>query len=229
MGSIRAWQYWWLRLKRAANSFKKHIRAGWRNAIGFLIQSAVVFVILYYQPWFGDWREEALLVPVGAVALATSVALTFLVCVARAPVEAFNEQRLAMDDAARGLRLYEDARLLKSRMLGLCRQGRDLLGDEALNEEQLQQWIDRALENLNAHYDENFIYEFETTAAERGNKSISQHAAAMVSRLENIALSWGSIPERHQSDFTPNYWRKFALVPAAESKARAESNGGGTA
>ncbi len=201
-------KYWKWVLRVGWRSYRERTQGGRRKVIGFLIQSAVLFGILYFIPWLGVLKDEARLAAAASAAIVISGVLLLLVDIIRAPKKMNDMAGARLCELHRALRLDENTEAIKLEMLALCEEGRALVARKATRLE-ADTWKPLALEALKKHYDINFIYEFEhETYNLRLPKDDDQRLEWMVSRLEETTLSWGSKAERAQTDFG---WRDKAL------------------
>jgi hypothetical protein len=200
--------YWTWVLRVRWRSYRERTQGGRRKVIGFLIQSAALFGILYFMPWFGVLKDEARLAAAGSAAIVISGVLLLIVDILRAPKKMNDMAGARIRELHRALRLDQNAEAIKQEMLTLCQEGHVLVARKAARSE-ADAWKGRALDALKRHYDINFIYEFEhETYTLRPPKDDDERLEWMVSRLEQTTLSWGSKAERAQTDFA---WRDKAL------------------
>jgi hypothetical protein len=72
-------------LRKAYELFRTRLLSRGRQVMGFIVQTTIVFAILYYQPWVGSFQEQGRLVAAGVVSVLLSVGLSFLWDLFRAP------------------------------------------------------------------------------------------------------------------------------------------------
>src|SRR6185312_10902353 len=74
-----------------------------RHIVGFIVQTTILFVVLYYLPWFGDVREQSRLVAAGIASILGSVALSFVWDLLRAPQIIWGELSQRVSDFERAV------------------------------------------------------------------------------------------------------------------------------
>ena len=89
--------------RKAVSDFKTWVAQGRRYVIGFILQTAGLFGILYFQPWVGNLPDESKLVGASVAAVFLSALLRFLWSLATAPEAIWREQRTQIADFTKRL------------------------------------------------------------------------------------------------------------------------------
>lgn len=89
--------------RTAWDRFKVRLFAGARQVVGFILQTTILFAILFYQPWFGDVQQESRMAAAGIAAVLLSSLLSFLWDLFRAPAVIFANLSSRVEDLERKL------------------------------------------------------------------------------------------------------------------------------
>lgn len=109
----------------------KRLREGRSKAIGFIVQTTILFAILYFFPVFGPWVGEAGIVSATVISILASAGLLFLYDLWQAPVLIDRFQR---EDLARAVEVARDVLDSEKRMRKLGDyyvEGKDRLSERA--------------------------------------------------------------------------------------------------
>lgn len=87
------WRYWRGAFANAARRWWRRFHGGVAAMIGFFVQTAVLFLLLYFQPWFGVVQDEARLAAAAGVAVIVSGALFYVWDLIVAPAEQYHSLR----------------------------------------------------------------------------------------------------------------------------------------
>ena len=71
----------------AVARYRARLSQGSERLMGFLVQTAILFGILYFQPWVGDLGDEAKLAGAGVISILASALLSFIVDLFASPKE----------------------------------------------------------------------------------------------------------------------------------------------
>ena len=110
--------------------FRERISSGWKQVILFAMQTALIFAILFFSPWFGDYVAESRLAAASSIAVILAAAFLFLFDLLRAPKVMNDLAKVRLADLREALQLNADAKAVKDAMLSLCREGRGLVAAE---------------------------------------------------------------------------------------------------
>jgi hypothetical protein len=72
-------------VRKAYDLFRTRLISRGRQVMGFIVQTTIVFAILYWQPWIGNVQDQGKLAAAGVISVLVSVALSFLWDLIRAP------------------------------------------------------------------------------------------------------------------------------------------------
>lgn len=90
-------------VKKAWSLFRGRIADKGHGVPAFMVQTALLFALLYFVPWFGDFRSESRLALAGAAAVLGSVLLSFLGDLLRAPAIMWREMTAHVEGLERSL------------------------------------------------------------------------------------------------------------------------------
>lgn len=85
-------------VRKAWERFKIRLFAGARHVVAFVLQTTILFALLYFQPWLGDVRAEGRLAAAGVASVLLSAVLSFLWDLFRAPEEIWRELSGRVED-----------------------------------------------------------------------------------------------------------------------------------
>lgn len=147
----------------AVRLWMRRMRDGRQKLIGFILQTTVVFAVLYYMPIFGDLAENAGAVGSTVIAVLASGAFYFLYDLWRSPVLIDEYQREDIGycvTAAKEIMASEE----KLRFLGKLHAEGMVLADAKLPYKELlsgyQDWLARAEAYLEANFEYAKLHDF---------------------------------------------------------------------
>lgn len=140
-------QYWKQVLDQTDAAFMPWAKEARAHMIGFVVQSAVLFLILFLLPWLGDVGSEVRLGVAAAAAILGSALLTWLYYLVRAPYELHSAQvqankSLAQTVAALGAqKADEDHKIAMCNLMTVLKGQAAELHSQRITEEQLPEWL----------------------------------------------------------------------------------------
>lgn len=118
------WKYYLLVVATAWRAFIREGQAIRKRLIGFLVQTSILFFVLYSFPVFGAVTDEAKLALAGALAVIGSSALLFLWELVRAPADLHTEQKRRIEALYNALTDLDEAEKYIEKLSELYREGR---------------------------------------------------------------------------------------------------------
>lgn len=127
---------------------------------GFVAQTAILWGILFFQPWFGDLAGEAKLVAAGAAALIGSGILFFLWDLYRAPMEIFKTHRDFIKELSEAIIETQDKDAAIKGLSDRHAKGVAILRENSANwREQLEAWEAEFNVYLQKYFDSALVHE----------------------------------------------------------------------
>lgn len=134
--------------------------------MGFLVQTTILFAVLYYVPFLGPVQDEAGIVGATVVAVLASALLSFVVDLVRAPVRIDGFQR---DDLKSAYDLIEELNREETAIESLCilfRRGVDLYSTSSTKEfmqTRFDEWNAECENIILKHFSSSVLHEFRHT------------------------------------------------------------------
>jgi hypothetical protein len=156
----------------------KYLSALWQNAtqewlgrigdwrtqmIGYIVQSAVLFLVLFFMPILGNFDEESRLALAGALAVIASAPLLLVWDFIGAPYRIHKLQQQRIAEVENAVASFADANAVIARLSELYGEGRNSYDTErprAEWERVMQDWEEKVLVVLREYFDAGAIHSF---------------------------------------------------------------------
>lgn len=157
--------------RNALHRYGLRLTQGTARIMGFLIQTSVVFAILYFQPWVGNLENEAKLVGAGVIAVILSAILSFLWDLMVSPKEIY--EKLEQDHAAavHSMGWYADQAEAQDQLIALYKEGEDIYCGEssyAQWRDGMLEWNERVLLALRIAYEPQVAFRYQQAKGQYG-------------------------------------------------------------
>ncbi len=143
-------KFYWLVLRQGWASYFSRIKSGTRQVILFSIQTTILFLLLYFQPWVGDFNDEARLAAAGGAAFLVSALLNLIWELIKAPAILHKQYVSEISRLSGALGLVEDLSRIAGQGAGIlerweeaqrCAANRDASHDIARVEAEAERFI----------------------------------------------------------------------------------------
>ncbi len=209
-------QYYSRIVRYAVAMWLQRLKDGRKQLIGFTLQTAVVFVILYFLPALGNLSDKAGEIGTLAIAVLTTLALQFIWDLMRAPVRIDQFQRedlgLALDQMRNAL---DDDKHL--RVLGALYDEGKTLAETNRRSASLQDayvdWKTRCESYLDEHYEFPILHQFRNSRdqfmsdfSDRSRSKTQYHQ--LLGELEGKLSALDSIIRMSGGRLLPNFFHR---------------------
>lgn len=165
--------YWRKVWRNAVRRYLDRLKAGRGRLMGWVIQTTIVFGILYFQPWVGDLQDEAKLAAAGVAAVIVSALLSFVWDLFASPEELHKKVETELEQHVQALCYYADQARHAEAMIALYREGEAIYsGEDNYRKwrDGMIAWNERVRAALKEHYYPNVLFKHDT-AKGRGVRS----------------------------------------------------------
>ena len=161
-GSMLAMGYWRKVVAFGWGRFRS--RASWDKVVFYLAQSAALFLVLFFAPWFGEIQAEARLAAAGGVALLGSAFILLIWDILASPKAMHDalERTVAMHEETLGYHASQARH--EEAIIALYREGEAIYQAESDYEkwrDGMLAWNERVRLVLRRYYDPKVLYEYD--------------------------------------------------------------------
>lgn len=150
--------------RNAVRRYKSRLAAGRERLMGWIIQTAILFGILYFQPWVGDLQDEAKLAAAGVAAVLGSAFLSFIIDLLMSPKDLHERALWEAGIYREAMGFTASVAKHQEMMIAIYKEGEDIYQGEtsyAAWRDGLLQWHERVCDTLKRHYGPTVLFDYE--------------------------------------------------------------------
>ena len=156
--------YWRKVWGNAVRRYRLRLSQGSERIMGFLVQTAILFGVLYFQPWVGSLQDEAKLAGAGVLSVLGSAALSFLWDLVVSTKELHEKLEGELAQSVEAIGWYADQAEAQDQLIALYREGEAIYCGEssyAAWRDGMFQWNERVLAALRIAYEPQVAFRYQ--------------------------------------------------------------------